>query len=98
MSYDFDTSLPAYTEAKQTADTCRQMVFAAIRNLGPCTDKMIAAYLGWEINKTVPRRHELVEKGIIESAFKKIDNESNRKVNWWQEKKIILSGEQSKLF
>lgn len=95
--YDFDTSRPAYEEAKKTVDYCRQMVFLTIRKLGVCTDKQIAAALGWEINRITPRRNELVENKLVESAYKIPDPISNRKVNFWREKKVV-PGKQAELF
>jgi hypothetical protein len=95
MSYDFDTSKPAHEEAKRSnIDFCRQQVFTAIRALGICTDKQIAEKLKWPINRVTPRRGELVESGLVECARKDTDPVSNRKVNFWQEKKVIPAGQQ----
>ena len=96
--YDKETSLPAYQEAKQTVDYCRQQVFLTVRKLGVCTDKMISEKLGWPINRVTPRRGELVDNQLVESAYKGPDPVSNRTVNFWQEKKVIAGGKQQDLF
>ncbi len=83
MSYDFETSRPAYEEAKVSSDLKRQIVFKAIRTLGVCTDSDIQKYLGWGINKITPRRGELVARGLVESAYKK-EGPEGRKVNYWK--------------
>jgi hypothetical protein len=90
MGYDYKTSLPAYNEAKQTSDYCRQKVFFTIKKLGACTDKMIADSLGWPINRVTPRRGELVTNGLIINAGKMLDEKSNRTVNFWKEKKVEI--------
>lgn len=80
-NYDFTCSLPAYKEPK---DQSRQKVFSAIQKLQPCTNQQIAKYLGWEINKITGRTRELVEKGLVQCAFKQPDIESGRLVNFWK--------------
>ena len=96
MSYDHQCSAPAYELAKKRIDYTRQAVLLAVKSLGRCTDKQIAAKLGWEINKVTPRRGELVHAGQIESAFKAPDIESGVMVNYWHLKP--KNGTQQNLF
>ncbi len=87
--YDFETSLPAYKEAKETnIDFCRQQVFIAIRKLGICTDKQIAEKLNWPINRVTPRRNELVKSALVELKYKHPDKDSGRTVCHWHEKPV----------
>lgn len=90
--YDYVSSLPAYRENK---DFCRQQVFIAIRKLQPCTDKQIAEYLNWPINRVTGRRGELVESGIIVMDRKDKDTATDRLVSFWQIKPLNF---QPKLF
>lgn len=80
-NYDFACSLPAYKEPK---DQSRQKVFSAIQKLQPCTNQQIAKYLGWEINKITGRTRELVERKLVECAFKQKDYLTGRRVNFWK--------------
>ena len=93
MSYDYVSSLPAYKE--QGKDFTRQQVFIAIRKLGIANDREIKNYLGWEINSVVPRRNELVEKGLVVMAAKKLDPQTNRTVSYWE---VKTENYQPKLF
>lgn len=45
MSYDFQTSKPAYEEAKKNISIKQQLVFNVIKNLVVCTDAQIAEEL-----------------------------------------------------
>lgn len=63
-------------------DRKRQQVYEAIMQLGRCTDREIAAFLNWEINRITPRRGELVEMGKVVPVGRKKQNE--RTVNIWQ--------------
>lgn len=85
--YDYKTSYPAYKEPGK--DQCRGIVLAAVRTLGECNDKQIAAYLNWPINRVTPRRGELFIAGIVERSERR-KNEDGRLVNWWRIKKQVV--------
>ena len=93
MSYDYISSLPAYKE--QGKDFTRQQVFIAIRKLGICNDREITEYLGWKINCVTNRRGELVTKGLVVMAAKKLDPQTNRTVSYWE---VKTENYQPKLF
>ena len=80
-NYDYQCSLPAFKEPK---DQSRQKVFSAIQKLQPCTNQQIAKYLGWEINRVTGRVRELVEKTLVECAYKAPDYNTGRTVNYWK--------------
>lgn len=85
MPYDRTTSLPAFQEAPQGKDYCRQVVLLTIRKLGVCSDREIAQHLGWPINRITPRRGELVTQGRVYRAKVDTDPATNRTVNFWAE-------------
>lgn len=91
MTYDFDTSYPAFKEPGK--DRCREIVLSAIRTLGVCCDKQIAEYLGWEINRVTGRRGELLieDKIVCVGKWKS----GKRTVNWWKVKIVV---KQAQLF
>ena len=99
--YDNTASRPAYEEAKDDIETKRSKVLNAIKSLGICTDKMIGAYLKWEINKVTPRRNELCADGKVRSFKYDKDPSTGRKVNWWvviNPPQIIDNATQKNLF
>ena len=63
--YDFQTSLPAYTVAKETLNKTQETVYHTIRKMGVCCDSQIANFIGWPINRVTPRRGELLTNGKI---------------------------------
>jgi hypothetical protein len=84
MSYDYQTSYPAYEEAIKKMGEHQRKVYATIDFLGQCTDKEIAAVLGWPINSVTPRRGELVSGGYVVSVGISVDMKTGRKVNKWK--------------
>jgi predicted transcriptional regulator len=86
MSYDYESSLPAYKEGPEKKDFARQMVFIAICKLSPCNDRQIADHLRWPINRVTPRRGELVNEGKVIQQKKAKDPMTKRTVSWWIKK------------
>lgn len=84
MSYDYQTSLPAYQEAKKKLGDKQLAVYKIINASTRCNDRMIAEALNWPINTVTPRRNELVINGYIESAGVFKDGVTGRKVNYWK--------------
>ena len=95
MSYDFISSKPAFDSNKHGKDYCRQMVFIAIRKLGPCNDRELSERLQWPINRITPRRGELVTGGLIVMDRKDTDPKTGRTVSYWKVKPVNF---QPKLF
>lgn len=82
--YDFNTSMPAYLEALTNINEKQKKVLHAIHHLGVCNDHQIAEFLTWPINRVTPRRGELIDVGLIETAFRGKDFETGRTVNFWK--------------
>ena len=59
------TSLFAWRELQPRIGKSQGAVLVTISFLGKCTDKNIAASLGWSINRVTPRRGELVKAGFV---------------------------------
>ena len=91
MGYDYDISLPVYEQVKAgNIQTSKAKVYEAICALGPCTDRMIAIKLGWEINRVTPRRGELLSAGKIRLMKKDFCPIGGKRVNWWVNAKVQL--------
>src|SRR5687767_13015211 len=86
MSYDYQTSYPAYQEAKKQLGEKQLAVYKVINASLVCNDRQIAEALQWPINRVTPRRNELVEAGYIIPAGLYPDENTGRKVNYWRVK------------
>lgn len=88
--YDYQVSLPAYHEAQVKINEKQQRVLQIIKGFttfkGKVNDAEIAEKLGWPINRVTPRRGELLEAGVVESAGKHLDPITKRTVNYWRVK------------
>ena len=62
----------------------QQTVYGAIKLLDKATNRMIAKYLGWDINRVTGRVTELVGLGMVRSDGTHKDNETNRTVTLWK--------------
>jgi len=62
-----DTSLLAYKQLQHISNK-QQDVLIQINIHPDITDKQIAQYLKWTINRVTPRRGELEQKGLIVSS------------------------------
>ena len=79
-----DTSLESYSSLQHLNDK-QQSVLIFINGHPDCTDKEIAAGLGWTINRVTPRRGELEDLGIVLSLGIKVQDK--RKAHIWRVKK-----------
>lgn len=75
------TSLEVYRGVKLNRN--QKLVYEAIEDLFPCSDKDISKYLGWPINSVTGRRNELVKKEKIVEAYVAKDL-TGRKVTFWK--------------
>ena len=89
MGYQYQTSKPAYEQAKLSIAESQSKVLEAIKHLcrvmpyRRCNDKDIQGHLGWDINRITPRRGELVEMGKVKDVGK-FKNNSGKLVTYWQ--------------
>ena len=87
MSYQYETSYPAYQEVKTNINCKQRRVLEAIQYLNQFSavnDRMIAEFVGWPINTITPRRNELAAKGYIVEYCKSKDPETGRKTSFWK--------------
>jgi hypothetical protein len=73
------TSRGAYASREPTR---KELVYDAIKNIQPCTDKTLASYLGWKINQVTGRRNDLLNEGLVKKAG--IVIQENREVIAWE--------------
>ena len=79
-----DTRNKSYkTLTKEDKLTRQRTVLELLKKHGDLTDRQIASYLGWSINRITGRRYELLEKGLIEDKGKVKDSNTNRTVHVW---------------
>lgn len=61
----------------------QQLVFDAIKQLEPCSDRDISKHLGIQVNQINGRRGELVDYGFVVEHGRKYDKETKRNVLTW---------------
>ena len=69
-----DTSVAALQQSRAKAGGVRERVLDILRNVGESglTDEQLAERMMLAINRVVPRRHELVKKGlVVHAGFKR---------------------------
>lgn len=76
------TSLWAYDSLKNLSARQKQ-VFDVIEFEGPISNYDIAEHLRWPINSVTGRTKELVEKGLVEEAYKDTHPITERTVIYW---------------
>lgn len=76
------TSLLAFREAKTRLNKTQSMVYEALEDISPATNKMVAKHLGWEINSITPRMLELRGKHKVIEAFKGRDITGRTAIFW----------------
>lgn len=77
-------SITSYRELKDVLSIRQAEVLQVIQYLGPSTNRMIAKYLDWDINRVTGRVTELREKGFVVYAGDYFDKETSRTVNLWK--------------
>lgn len=76
------TSILAYQDAKTRLNRTQQLVYEALEDISPATNKMIAKHLGWEINSVTPRVLELRVKKRVVEAYKATDVTGRKAIYW----------------
>lgn len=77
------TSREAYAKIKVQLGAMQWEVLETLSALGTANDREIARKLRMYRNSTIPRRKELVEKGLVKEAFKDKDLVTNVTTIFW---------------
>jgi len=78
------TSILAFVEILGSLGLKEKIVFQAIQRIQPCSDKMLAEYLGWKINRITGRRNSLSNTAMVIPYKKDIDKiPPFKKVQYW---------------
>jgi hypothetical protein len=87
------TSLAAYAAIQEHLSVSRGKVFAALWGQPePICDHQIATLLHWPHHCVTPRRGELVQMGLVESAFIKEGPPNGLEVHFWQVRHEAVEG------
>ena len=79
-----NTSLEAYNSIRRDLQKKEKLVLGALIALkGRATNKEIAAYLDWEINRVTGRINSLHEMGVVQAGIKVTDPSTQRKAQQW---------------
>jgi len=83
-----NTSRQAYfNDVVPKINEAQMVVLSALqKSKRPVNNQEVSNFLGKPINTITPRMGELVEKGLVEEAFRAIYPVTNRKVIYWRKK------------
>lgn len=85
------TSLFAYhNEIKPSLSDRHDAVMNAFDTNDGFTNKELASFLGWEINRVTPRVNELVKMGLLEEKTRRPCKETGRSAIVWGAKKQVI--------
>ena len=78
------TQVESFKETLKTISDRQKSVYSVLTVHGNCTNREIAKYLQWDINRVTGRVTELVSKGMVSAHGTKFDHETNRTVTVWK--------------
>jgi len=78
------TQIASFKQTKVNIKSKRDQVYNILKAKGTATNRMIAKYLGWEINSVTGRVTELVNKGRVTDSGTFKDKQTNRTVTLWK--------------
>ena len=81
---DVETSHEAAASMKETADTHRQKILAALRERGPMTGDALDALFEWRHATSNRRLPELREAGLVEMTDDRAVTRSGRAARLWR--------------
>lgn len=88
MSYQYETSLPAYKSILPSLNDKQRQVLECIQMFSVqgkiVNDRMISEHMGWAINGITNRRGELVKKGYIYEYCKQKDPVTGNTSSFWK--------------
>ena len=78
------TQVDSFNELQTEINDRQKSVYSVLTVHGNCTNREIAKYLQWDINRVTGRVTELVNKGMVNAHGTKFDHETNRTVTVWK--------------
>ena len=78
------TQVDSFNELQKEISDRQKSVYSVLTVHGDCTNREIARYLGWDINRVTGRVTELVNLGMVNTNGTKFDHETNRTVTLWK--------------
>lgn len=78
------TQVESLKQTQKNIGEKQKTVYYVIKSKGGATNRMIAKYLGWDINRVTGRVTELVNMGMVTTTGTFKDKETNRTVTLWK--------------
>lgn len=78
------TQVDSFNELQTEINDRQKSVYSVLTVHGNCTNREIAKYLQWDINRVTGRVTELVSKGMVMAYGTHYDNETKRTVTLWK--------------
>tara|TARA_R110000803_G_scaffold57812_2_gene115892 strand:- start:766 stop:1065 length:300 start_codon:yes stop_codon:yes gene_type:complete len=79
-----ETQLDSFKELQDVISDRQKTVYSVLKTRGPKTNRGIAKFLGWDINRVTGRVTELVNLGMVTTDRTTFDQETNRTVTLWK--------------
>ena len=79
-----ETQLDSFKELQDVISDRQKTVYSVLKSRGPKTNRGIAKFLGWDINRVTGRVTELVNLGMVTTDRTTFDQETNRTVTLWK--------------
>lgn len=78
------TQVDSFNELQTEINDRQKSVYSVLTVHGNCTNREIAKYLQWDINRVTGRVTELVSRGMVMASGTHYDNETKRTVTLWK--------------
>ena len=78
------TQVDSFNELQTEINDRQKSVYSVLTVHGNCTNREIAKYLQWDINRVTGRVTELVNLGKVKSNGTYKDKQTNRTVTLWK--------------
>ena len=78
------TQVDSFNELQTEINDRQKSVYSVLTVHGNCTNREIAKYLQWDINRVTGRVTELVNLGKVKSNGTYKDKQTNRTVTLWE--------------
>jgi len=73
------TQIDSFKELQDVISDRQKTVYSVLKTRGPSTNRGIAKFLGWDINRVTGRVTELVSKGMVMAYGTHYDDETKRR-------------------
>lgn len=82
------TSIESFFQQTRNFNRRERQLYEVLKEIQPASDRDLAYKLDWEPNMVTGRRNSLVEKGVVEEAFRAKSTITKRRIIYWRVKDL----------